>query len=62
MWILFVLVVTMQGIDTHEVDRYATKDACDIKKASLELEFVAAYPGDQDWAFVCLLPRKEKTA
>jgi hypothetical protein len=57
MWILFVLVISASDAAFHSIDRFMTEASCNAKKLQLEREFTEAYPGDKDWAFVCLLPK-----
>lgn len=54
MWILFVLVATFSSVNVARVDMFVHQTACTMKKAQLEQEFQLAYPGDKDWAFVCV--------
>ncbi len=60
MWILLVIVVTGSDINVAPVDRYATEEDCNVKKDQYIQEFTAAYPGDRDWAFACVLPNQKQ--
>ena len=61
MWALFVLVAAITDVAVHIVDQYSTKADCVAKQHQFEQEFVAAYPGDEDWAFVCIRLHESKT-
>jgi hypothetical protein len=61
MWALFVLVATVSNVMAHIVDQYPTQADCVAKQRQFEQEFTVAYPGDEDWAFVCVRLHSEKT-
>jgi len=56
MWTLIVLVLTTT-ITTATVDKYSTQELCLISQLRWEKEFLAAYPGDNDYIFACLQPK-----
>lgn len=60
MWVLFVIVVALTDVYIAAVDRYADESLCLKAKEKFEQEFRAAYPGDRDWTFTCLLPPAAK--
>jgi len=62
MWLLIVLVANLTGLNTALVDRYTTFDDCETHKEQFYKDFKDAYPGDMDYAFVCVKPTDKKEA
>ena len=53
MWLLFIIVLTPAGSTEAVVEEYRTEKLCGIEKIRMELEFHKAYPGENDYRFVC---------
>lgn len=54
MWILFIIVFSLQGPDTFQVlDTFRTESLCLKERDRIWLEMKAAYPGDNDYVIDC---------
>ena len=53
MWLLWIIVLSPFGSTESVVMEYRTEKLCGIEKIRIELEMHKAYPGENDYRFVC---------